>query len=409
MRSSAARLTLGAAAWIAIGAAAAFIAQSEQQLSQRRDAVRLFDVRASDAAVALADARNAQQAYVVPGQSVGVWVARVDAFLKNAGATLDELRQVAAGTDSRQALLDAGASIVNLRGIDKRAREYLTSAQPLMAADVVFSEGLEMTASAGRQLENARIAEHVAWDSAEVASRQRQIYSAGGAAAVAALAIALLALAPPAKKSAAPQMVPAAGRPSDGYRYEELAPDDERPPTSAMESPHEPAEVGREPMPILAAAVEVCTALNRARDADDLNNWLCRVAQTIDASGLIVWVGSPGGVRLQPVLAYGYSAHALARMPLVARSDDNAAAAAFRSGELQVVSTRSGGSSGALAAPMLSREGCIGALTAEVRNGAESSPEVQAVAAILAAQLAGVLADSVPSAGIVQESQIASA
>jgi hypothetical protein len=413
MRSSAARLTLGAAAWIAIGAAAAFIVQSEHQLTQGREAVRLFDVRAGDAAVALADARNAQQAYVVPGQNVGVWIARVDAFLKNASATLDELRQVAAGADSRQALLDAGASIVNLRGIDQRAREYLTSAQPLMAADVVFSEGLEMTASVGRQLETARIAEHVAWDSSEAAGRQLQVYSAGGAATFAALVIAFLALAPPAKKPAtsqpAPHMVAAATRPSEGYRYEELALHDEQPPASAMESPQAAAEVPREPMPILAAAVEVCTELNRARDADDLNTWLGRVAQTIDASGLIVWVGSAAGANLQPVLAYGYSADALARMPLVARSDDNAAAAAFRTGELQIVSAGPGGSSGALAAPMLSREGCIGALTAEVRNGAEASPEVRAIAAILAAQLAGVLADSIPAADVVEESRIASA
>jgi hypothetical protein len=109
------------------------------------------------------------------------------------------------------------------------------------------------------------------------------------------------------------------------------------------------------------------------------------------------------------VLAYGYSAPALARMPLVARSDDNAAAAAFRTGALQIVGTRPGESSGALAAPMLSRDGCIGALTAEVRNGAESSAEVQAIAAIFAAQLAGVLADSLPGADAIEQSQIASA
>src|ERR1700730_1004142 len=108
MKSSAARLTLGAAAWIAFGAAASFIVQSEQQLSRRREAVRLFDVRASDAAVALADARNAQQAYLVPGQGVNLWMARVDAFLKTAITGLDDLRRTAADAGSRQALTDAG-------------------------------------------------------------------------------------------------------------------------------------------------------------------------------------------------------------------------------------------------------------------------------------------------------------
>ena len=81
----------------------------------------------------------------------------------------------------------------------------------------------------------------------------------------------------------------------------------------------------------------------------------------------------------------------------------------MRTGELQIVRRRPGISSGALAAPMLSRDGCIGALTAEIKNGGETSPGVQAIAAILAAQLAGILADSVPVEDGLAESRIASA
>jgi hypothetical protein len=168
-------------------------------------------------------------------------------------------------------------------------------------------------------------------------------------------------------------------------------------------------ELPRESMPILKAAVDVCTELNRARDFDDLNKLLGHAANVIEASGLIVWVGSAAGASLRPVLAHGYSAQALARMPPVARSDDNAAAAAFRTGELQIVCKRPGVSRGALAAPLLSREGCIGALTAEIKDGGESSHDVQAIAAILAAQLAGILADSVPVDDSIEESRIASA
>ena len=200
MRSSATRLTLGAAAWIAFGAATYFVVQSEQQLTRRHDSVRLFDVRASDAAVALADARNAQQAYLVPGQALGAWTSRVDAFLKNATASLDDLRQAAADAGGRQALTDAIASVADLRSIDQRAREYLNSAQPLMAADVVFSEGLETAARAGRQLETARSAEHVASDSGETAIRRLQAYSAGGATVLSTLVIAFLVFVPTAKR-----------------------------------------------------------------------------------------------------------------------------------------------------------------------------------------------------------------
>jgi GAF domain-containing protein len=43
-------------------------------------------------------------------------------------------------------------------------------------------------------------------------------------------------------------------------------------------------------------------------------------------------------------------------------------------------------------APILTADGCIGALSAEIRSGGETSQSVQALASIFAAQLAGVLA-----------------
>jgi hypothetical protein len=67
--SRAARLTLSATAWIALGAAAFFLVTTEQKVADRRSALRSFDVHAREAAVALADARAAQQAYVAAGQS----------------------------------------------------------------------------------------------------------------------------------------------------------------------------------------------------------------------------------------------------------------------------------------------------------------------------------------------------
>ena len=71
-------------------------------------------------------------------------------------------------------------------------------------------------------------------------------------------------------------------------------------------------------------------------------------------------------------------------------SADNAAAA-FRTGQLQLVLARPGSSNGAVVAPLLSSEGCIGAFSAEIRGGGETSDSVQAMAAIFAAQLAAVL------------------
>jgi len=50
------------------------------------------------------------------------------------------------------------------------------------------------------------------------------------------------------------------------------------------------------------------------------------------------------------------------------------------------------GELGVAVAPILGAQGCIGALSAEIRGGGEASESVQALAAIVAAQLAGVLA-----------------
>jgi GAF domain-containing protein len=86
-------------------------------------------------------------------------------------------------------------------------------------------------------------------------------------------------------------------------------------------------------------------------------------------------------------------------MPVVPRAADNAAAAAYRTSTLQIVLARPGASSGAVVAPLLSPEGCIGALTAEINDRGETSDAVQAFAEIFAAQLASVLASSsVPAA-----------
>src|ERR1051325_12248561 len=54
-----------------------------------------------------------------------------------------------------------------------------------------------------------------------------------------------------------------------------------------------------------------------------------------------------------------------------------AAAAAYRTGEMQIVSSRPG-FRGAVVAPILRADGCVGALSAEIQDGGEISEGVQA-------------------------------
>jgi hypothetical protein len=146
----------------------------------------------------------------------------------------------------------------------------------------------------------------------------------------------------------------------------------------------------------LKAAADLCTAFSRVNDAAELHRLLARAADIMDASGLVVWVGDAAGADLRPVLAHGYADQVFARMPTVPRSANNAAAAAYRTGELQVVLKRPG-SNGAVVAPLLTPEGCVGALSAEILNGSETANSVHALAAIFAAQLAIVLTGSASS------------
>jgi hypothetical protein len=125
----------------------------------------------------------------------------------------------------------------------------------------------------------------------------------------------------------------------------------------------------------------------------------------MDASGLMVWIGSASGADLRPVLAHGYRAEMMTRIPPVPRSADNAAAAAYRTSALQIVHSHPGGASGAVVAPILSADGCIGALSAEILSGGETSESVQALATIFAAHLAGIL--STTAAEVVEEPRAA--
>jgi hypothetical protein len=362
-----------ATAVLALAAAGYLAFHSEKQIADRRVALRAFDESARQAASSLADLRASQQAYVAAGQGVAFWVPKVAGLVDAAEQSVDGLRTSAAAPDARAALMEAAASINEFKNVDQRARDYVKSGQALMAADVVFTEGVETASSAARQVDAAGTAERLDFDRFEAHAQQSELYAAAGGAAFAVLMLMLLA---------------ATGRGAD-------APEASEPESLAhVVAPSESARPApaRDSVPALRAAAALCTDFGRIQNADELTALLARAADTIEASGLVVWLGTNTGGDLRPVVAHGYGPEQLARMPPIPRSANNAAAAAYRTSSLQIVLARPGVQSGALAAPLLSPGGCVGAFTAEIRGGAETSDAVQALAAILAAQLAGVLA-----------------
>ena len=354
-----------------------------------------FDQHARDASAALVDARVGQQAYVAAGQGVAFWFAKTASAVQSATDGLTALRETA-GAAALTAIDQASATVTEFSAIDKRARDYLTSGQPLMAGDVIFTEGSDAAATAVRQIETARQAQHQAAEVETAAVRKQQTLIAGGAAGIVVFIMLLLIPVPRAAAAEAAIDTRVSLTPSAGATLAVPTP------APAPVVPMKPQAQGA----VFKAATEVATDLGRVRTLDDLTRVLGRAAEVMDASGLMVWVGSADGADLRPVVAHGYSAAMIAHIRPVPRSGDNAAAAAYRSGTLQIVLSRPGDSTGAVVAPILAADGCIGALSAEIRSGGETSESVQALAAIFAAHLANVLsaapaaADAAPAADV---------
>ncbi len=377
MRSPAFRLTIGAAAWIAIGVAALLLVRSEQRIKSVADSARTFDLEARDAIDAFAEARMAQQAYVAAGQGIGFWMPKVTASSQRADAALSAMRpsaspQALAATD--QAMESAKA----FADIEQRVREYLKTSQQLMAGDIVFTEGTQAATAAMRQVETARQAEAQAVDATVAALREQEAIALGAGAAVAALIVLVLVFVPKPKIEPADTSLSIAPGRSD--TTERIAVPAAAPDPTMIDT--------------FKAAATLATDFGRVRDLDDLTRLLSRAAELMDASGVMVWMAEDAAADLRPVLAHGYGADVLARIPAMARTADNAAAKAFRSNTLQIVLARPGKSTGAVVAPIMSANGCVGALSAEIRHGAETSETTQALATLFAAHLATVVAQA---------------
>jgi hypothetical protein len=364
-------------ALIAIGVAAFLLIRTEKEIGERAAALRAFDRHAREASDALAEARVAQHSYVAAGQGEAFWMSKVTATSEMVHTALVALGQTAT-PGGRTAVAEATETAWEFGNIDKRVREYITSGQQLMAADVIFTEGSDAAATAGRQVETARLAEHQAFDRDLAEMRRREAITIAGAAGVCALVVFLLI---PIRRT------PAAAA------HESASSTSIAPFPVALPAAPAPAET-RSPTAgkLFRAAADLATDFGRVSDLEELRRILSRTADLLDASGLMVWMGSATGGDLRPVLAHGYSSQMIARIPPVARSADNAAAAAYRSGTLQIVLSRPGVSSGAVVAPILTADGCIGAFSAEIRGSGETSELVQALAAIFASHLAVVLA-----------------
>jgi len=400
---------LSTLAWIALGAAAFFTFDLQKQIDARQSALRGFESSARDAADALDDLQVAQQAYVAHGQDAREWIPKVTTFLQTAAASIDSLRSAAISAAAGPALLDAATTITQVGDIDRHVRERLTAGETQAAADLVFGEAADAVSSAVSNVDTAAAAEQQTTDGFVAQLRRLQLYALAGAGGFAAIVLAVLGVASPRARTVH-RMIESV----DAHRASKDTANSSAP-AALQATPVRPpvAPLAPEPPPTPASDVALrsmallCTDFGRVREASDVNALLQRSAEVLNARGIIVWLGDTAGADLRPVFAYGYTDNTLARIPTVARTGDNAAAAAYRSGEVQIVKSRPNASQGAIVAPLMAADGCIGALTAEIRDRGEESETTRAVALILAAQLAGVLATATIEASPAAEARTA--
>ena len=364
----------------------------------------------------LAELRSAQQAYVADGQDGEYWTSQVDTHLEEVLGSLDNLKRQVSNPDTLAALDDAVAAIGDIRDLDAEAREYIDSDQSLQASDLIFDEGFDLVERALAHVQAAQQEERTS--RLDVMSTARAAQSRMMWTAAVVIILSMLVLAPAGASSERDDPAP------DGeYHVPETnglsllsldgdSGDDELDLPPAAGGVAEPAALpaagdagagpaARPPAPAaapdLAATAALCTGFSNLTNREQLPGLLARTAALMNASGIIIWVSNENAGALQPALGHGYAPGTLERIGSIPQVGTNPTSTAFVTKRIQVVESE-GSDTGALAAPLMASERCIGVLSAELREGWESSDAVQATAAIVAAQLAPLLPSDAPAA-----------
>lgn len=388
---------------VLLGAAAAsgswaFIATPG--IAEARRAARAFDARAWALALSLADLRAAQQAYVAAGQDAAYWMADATERITDVTAGLADLTTAATRPLTRDALAEAASRVAALARMDARARDHAAAGEAVMASDLIFADGLELSRSAAEHVERARSVEREARDDDVGVQERSRSLAVGGALGAGVLFALLLSPLPPAR----PRAESAPASPEGDQPAEDPAPalpegrlfldaDGGETAAAAEAEPGPPAA----PAPDLRLAADLCTDLGRSASADELPLLLARAAQLLNASGVIVWVRDGTGAALRPALSHGYPPAALARLGTIACDSDNVTAAAYREARMRVVPA-DGETPGVIAAPLASSQDNPGIMTLEMGDGWETSEVVQSTTTIIAAQLATLVAADPASA-----------
>lgn len=353
-------LTSGAAAGYALWT----IERNGRQRAEQREAKEATIERLLAALSAISTAQQAYADYARRDLASFTHVSlQVDRLTTEAAG----LRAASESGASTERLEEFWTALSALMGAESRAREQFAGGDENAAADTILASAREHVSALNSSLRAFRDAEAEQYRRTRSADIRRLWLVLGSIAAL--WAVGLIAFAV---------------RPLRQSAHERFASTPQMPVDLPLTPPVAPP-----PSIDLAHAAKLSTELSRLSDEASLHALLGRAADVLGARGVIVWMRV--GDELVAAAAHGYEPAILRRIPSIAHSADNATAVAWRTGEVTTVPEDASGH-GAIVAPMLSPDGCVGVFAAEVRAGREGDPATCAVATILAAQLAGVLA-----------------
>ena len=375
------RLTLLLVCVAAIGYAAFLTLSSEHRARLSGTSSRQFDTAARALAVGMADLRAAEQAYVAAGQGEDFWITRVSAMVTDLHGKLSALRSTATATGAVVAIDDASGALQDFEQMDKRARDYARNRQLTLASDLVFTDGFDLTRKAGEAIERAATAELIHHDREAADLRRNQFVALAAAAGVATLGLLLL-LPTGRPRRAAPVATPqplvplvSAATLEDLYDFGVVA-------TTTPVPPAPPR-----PTVDLGGMAALCVDFARIQETRALPALLERAAVILNASGIVLWIADPDGRELSPIVVHGYSPQLATRFGTILRDAQNVTALAYRTGLLQTMAGDAV-SNGAVAAPLVTGNGVVGVMAAEMKDGGEQQQALLAAATIFASQLA---------------------
>lgn len=374
-------LLLAIAATLAAGYA---IFNFEQRAVADRLAQQALRDRVKSVLASISELTAAERSYVAVGQGHQFWTARVTNLLLAIEASVRDLQSTIRSEAAATSLDTASVALDNFKKLDVRAQQYVSLDQSLLASDLIFSDGVEMTGTAATQIDTALTEEITSREATLTALHRQQAWTIAGAGGFLLVVMLLLAALPQGRQAAADEP----GAEVEGPEPT-LAASKDNTMSQAMED--------LEPAPDLAGAARLCTEFGRVMETREVPPLLARSAEILDAAGMVVWVSDRAGVELRPVLSHGYSEKLLAQMRSIPRDAQNAAALAFRLAQPRVVAGTDL-TNGAVVVPLITPAGCVGVLAAELRHGGEQRESTRALATILAAQLA-TLVGAAPSTG----------